>query len=65
MKCFWCKQEIDGDYLQYDNKIFCERFNDKCLKEYLIDVADQEIKHGYHESDEEWEFHEKCRNKEY
>ena len=65
MECFWCKKEIEGDYLRYDNKLFCERFNDKCIKEYLLDIADGKIEHGYHESEEEWAFHELCRKEDY
>ncbi len=65
MQCFWCKQEIEGDYLRYDNKIFCERLNDKCIKEYLLDIADKKIEHGYHETEEEWRFHELCKRREY
>lgn len=65
MECFWCKKPIEGDYLRYDNKLFCERFNDKCIKEYLLDMADGEIEHGYHESDDEWRFHELCRKEDY
>lgn len=65
MRCKWCGKEIEGCYLIYGHYYFCREKNDQCLKDYLFDEKDKEIKMDYKESDEEWAFHEKCKKAEY
>lgn len=43
MKCAWCGETIDGWYLTYKGNVFCREKNDSCLKEYLLEEADEEI----------------------
>ena len=35
--CSQCGEPIDDWYMQYDNKIFCERNDNQCIKEYLYE----------------------------
>ena len=52
MYCSWCRGNLHGYYLRYDNRIFCRREQDKCLKEYLFDKFDEEITEGYIDNSE-------------
>lgn len=65
MQCKWCGKEIEGWYLRYDDNVFCRRLDDLCLKNYLFDRADGDIEMGYHETEEEYKFHEENRKAEY
>ena len=35
--CSQCGEPIDDWYMQYGNKIFCERNDNQCIKEYLYE----------------------------
>lgn len=61
MECKSCGKKIEGYCLKYDGYSFCRRNNDECLKDYLFDKYDDDIQMEIVESDEEYEFHEKCK----
>jgi hypothetical protein len=44
--CEWCGCELDNWYWIYKGKKFCQTQNNKCLKEYLFDEADNELTLG-------------------
>lgn len=34
--CDWCGKEISGWFYRYKGLTFCQRENDRCLKEFLF-----------------------------
>lgn len=42
--CEWCGCELDNWYWVYKGKKFCQTQDNKCLKSYLFNEADNELR---------------------
>lgn len=52
MICEYCGKRIDGWYLRYKGKTFCEDANNTCIKNYLYEEHDKEIEEDREFTDE-------------
>lgn len=43
MRCYWCDEEIERWYIKYQGHYFCKANNDRCIKDYLYDRADDDF----------------------
>lgn len=57
MKCEYCSEEIQGNYVEYKGKYFCSKDNDECLRQWLYDQTDGECNYGTVVDGEAYEVH--------
>ena len=55
MDCYWCEKKIDGWYIKYKGHVFCHSWDDSCIKNFLLNEADDDIEIDYLPSQEELE----------
>lgn len=46
MKCEYCGQEIEGNYIEYKGKYFHRFSDDECFREWLYEQTDGECTYG-------------------
>lgn len=56
--CKWCGRELKSWYLTYKGNCFCRYNDDACLKNYLYEEADSEIKEDRGNGDVEYDMSE-------
>lgn len=46
MKCEYCGQEIEGNYIEYNGKYFHRFSDDECFRNWLYEQTDGECTYG-------------------
>ena len=64
IECFWCSRVFSTptDLLRYDDKFFCDS---KCLGEYMVDKAEEDIEEIWFDTPDNIEICEKEKHAEY